>query len=404
MKRSQQSSILSFFQPRSTAPPSADAPPKNSAKGATSPPPPPPPPPPPSNTLPEQPQQQLSPPEPAAAAAHPPRIPLLPSPPSLPSQASIVPVAEHHIPALRRINSLLLPVAYPDSFYSKALNSFTSGLFSRVILWKDSPSSEDEAKVVGGLICRLEPNPFLDQAPAEQQPTSEPLYAIYIQSLALLSPYRSRGLAAAALEHIVASATILPSAGSTIDVRTLYAHVWTENLDALKWYESRGFVREGHQPLQGYYFKLRPDTAWIMRRDIGPGTAAPSAPRISSTNTTTPSVLSSAINLPSISQPPTPIPAPPPRQLSSTSASSAASSSLSFQNARPETEWNDLPDDMVQKPFAAGTNNPPNNSNSNLLSPTPPPGSNGGSAGPSSSRSSSTARKKRTYPAAAFGQ
>src|SRR4051812_22923752 len=112
----QQSSIRSFFQPRQqpkyAAPPSSSATPPTlggETKQTTSQPPPPPPLPP------------LAEPErPATTSLSLPNLPVLALPPTLlPSQASIVPVLAAHIPALRRINSLLLPVAYPDSFYTK---------------------------------------------------------------------------------------------------------------------------------------------------------------------------------------------------------------------------------------------------------------------------------------------
>jgi ribosomal protein S18 acetylase RimI-like enzyme len=369
-------------------------------------------------------------------------VPVLPSPPSLPSGATIVPLAEQHISALRRINSLLLPVPYPDSFYTKALEPLASGLFSRAILWQDSDA--DTPKVVGGLICRLEPNLFVD-AQGHPLPQSNPLptphnaanlaldtpyHAIYIQSLVLLSPYRSLGLAAAALEHIIASAAVLPAAGSSIDARTVYAHVWTENEEGLKWYEARGFSRDA-EPVQGYYFKLRPDTAWIVRRQIGPSpilsslsthnlahTASrpaeahivPGVPASSSPATRSGTVLSSVVNLPPInpSTPPPSAPHPPvasegvstsgpPRRAgpsTSPAPSSVSSSSLSFQKARPETEWNDLPPDMVISGRRSNQQLLPTNNNGN--------GSSGSGA---SSRSSSAARerKKRAYPSAAFG-
>ncbi|KAK3900534.1 hypothetical protein C8A05DRAFT_35818, partial [Staphylotrichum tortipilum] len=338
MSRAQQPSIRSFFQPRRlpeyAAPPSAaasstTAPPQAEGASSTTAPPPAPPLPPTS-----------APPSSTASGkiitipiTLPPNgIPILPSPPSMPSGASIVPLTEHHIPALRRINSLLLPVPYPDSFYAKALDPLASGLFSRAILWQDSDA--DTPKVIGGLICRLEPNPFLDvdgrplpnPAPPAHPPTQStvppntPYHAIYIQSLALLSPYRSLGLAAAALEHIIASALLLPAAGSNIDARTIYAHVWTENGEGLKWYESRGFAREGAAPVQGYYFKLRPDTAWVVRRHIGAHAALmatssttstappPSSSSSSSPPTTRPNVLAAALNLPPTSSPSSSLP------------------------------------------------------------------------------------------------
>ncbi|KAL2262430.1 hypothetical protein VTK26DRAFT_1333 [Humicola hyalothermophila] len=450
----QQSSIRSFFQPRSqpvdTAPPSAAPPSTQDSSDGANPPSPPPVPPPPA----VPPSQPVAPKPVTIPVTLPPNgVPVLPSPPSLPSGATIAPLAEQHLPALRRINSLLLPVAYPDSFYARVLDPLASGLFSRAILWQDSGA--DKPKVIGGLICRLEPNPFLDAQgrplpnpppPPHQQkspavPLDTPYHAIYIQSLVLLSPYRSLGLAAAALEHIISSALLLPEAGSNLDIRTIYAHVWTENEEGLKWYEARGFARQGPEPVKGYYFKLRPDTAWIVRRHIGPSSALqpPSAPPPQSLSThpppptTTPngpgaaSVLAAAVNLPPIASQPPPAAAsapprkgpppsaspapPPPASTSAPVSASASTTSLSFQNMRPETEWNDLPPDMIGgsggRPVmgrSSSSNNNNNNGQQQQQQHLSPPVSMPASG--ASSRSSSTTgrkRRERAYPSAAFG-
>ncbi|KAK4189774.1 hypothetical protein QBC35DRAFT_129264 [Podospora australis] len=457
MSRSQQPSIRSFFQPRSlpayAAPPSnAPSPSQNypnssdgdvaasstpeSAAAALPPVAPPP--------VPES-QKQLArtvlPKTVTGPVSLPPAIPVLPSPPSLPSGATIVPLTEQHIPALKRINALLLPVPYPDSFYAKILEPLVAGLFSRAILWQDSPS--DPPKLIGGLVCRLEPNFFLD-AFGNPLPTSPPplgsntrpgqpivledtpYHAIYIQSLALLSPYRSLGLAAAALEHIIASASLLNAAGASLDPRTVYAHVWTENPDGLRWYEARGFAKDSTEPVKGYYFKLRPDTAWIVRRQIGPGTPiVTTVPPPTNTAARSPpppppptSTLAAAVNLPQhYAQPPgmgsllstthssaapsnsNGVPPPPRRSPSggtyAGTSASTSTTSLSYQKARPEMEWNDLPAEMVMS-------TPTGRGSSSQLAP-PPTGSGPGSG--ASSRSSSSVRKKkeRAYPSAAFG-
>ncbi|KAK0737458.1 hypothetical protein B0T21DRAFT_365244 [Apiosordaria backusii] len=445
MSQPQQPSIRSFFQPRPqpayAAPPSS-APPRNqlqddtqntcddATKSTPAPVPPPPAPPlPPTTESPRYPSPVAAPKSAPIPITLPPTIPVLPSPPSLPSGATIVPLEEQHIPALRRINALLLPVAYPDSFYSKVLDPLVSGLFSRAILWQDSPS--DPPKLIGGLVCRLEPNFFLDSngqplanpppplgsnlKPNASVSLDTPYHAIYIQSLALLSPYRSLGLAAAALEHIIASATLLPAAGASIDARTIYAHVWTENEEGLKWYESRRFSRDTSGPVKGYYFKLRPDTAWIVSRHIGPGSSS-SIPSPQPTITTTtrsplpptqtnPSVLTAAVNLPPmgslLSTTTTAPPKGPPRKSPITSPSSSTTS-LSYQNTRPEMEWNDLPAEMV----AGGSSG-----RGGGLAPPPPRGGGGGGgsgAGSSATSSRSSSRigkkKERAYPSAAFGQ
>jgi ribosomal protein S18 acetylase RimI-like enzyme len=296
---------------------------------------------------------------------------LRPLPPSvaanLPPQADIRPITANDTHALRRINALLLPVAYPDAFYQRAINPAESGPFSRVITWANPG---EEAKVVGGVVCRVEPAVDVTSAGQISQ-------TMYIQSLCLLSPYRSKGLVNAALESIVATALSSPRHA----VKTVSAHVWTENEEGIQWYENRGFKREPH-PIKGYYIKLRPDSAWLVQRSVAAPSettgseAARAAPAIQPPLTggeiPNPGAASSSASINNGKTRP-----PPPR----------SGSGRSFQNQRPETEWNDLPADMA----------------SGLLAPAKKNGSEPGSG--TSSRSSSTVRKKRdrSYPAAAFG-
>lgn len=281
---------------------------------------------------------------------------------SLPREASVRPITPHDINALRRINALLLPVSYPDAFYQRAVDN----PLSRVITWAHDGA---EPKVVGGVVCRVEPptNPNNSSNPGPQN--------LYIQSLCLLSPYRSLGLITAAVDNIIATAV----ADDGLDVRSVTAHVWTENEEGLKWYEGRDFRRDA-QPIRGYYLKLRPDSAWLVSRDV---TASVRASLPSSNPTPPPanpipeSITAAVVNLPPTSGPPRATRPPPSR----------TGSGQSYQNQRPDMEWNDLPDDM-----AAGKLAPPRKG----LGETP---------SGTSSRSSSTARKKRdrSYPAAAFG-
>jgi ribosomal protein S18 acetylase RimI-like enzyme len=336
--------------------------------------------------------QKSAPPLPQAAAAAPP-------PPStnIPPEATIRPVQEQDIPALRRINALLLPVSFSDSFYQNAIDPQTSGPFSRVITWAHDGQ---EAKIVGSIVGILEPPAQLNtsnhnaDAASSARPRPRPPQNLYIRSLTLLSPYRSLGLANAALDHVIATVLSDPN----LDVRTVTAHVWTENEEGLQWYQNRGFEKQGSSPIDGYYLKLRPGSAWLVHRPIQ-ATVSSSLPSPTSANTAaaaaaassvgkqpSPSTTAEIVNLPPISSsspsgahaPPAP---PPPK-----------AKGQSFQNQRPETEWNDLPVDMM---------------GSSLLGPQGRKVVNGSEPTSSaSSRSSSVAGKKkrdRSYPAAAFG-
>ncbi|KAI0400917.1 acyl-CoA N-acyltransferase [Xylaria palmicola] len=405
-----QSSIRNFFRPRQptyVAPPSsrkdrqpttpAPAPPPPTKAASTAP-----------TPIPTPTGTATAAPQPAATAA--------PSrPASLHPQASIARIRPEHVAALRRITSLLLPVNYPDSFYAALADPHSSGAFSRVILWRDDKkSSKAPAKVIGGLVCRPEPSPFhagAADAP-RRSPRSGPTArsdrqpnALYIQSLVLLSPYRGLGLAAALLDEVVADA-----ARSRFACETVWAHVWTQNDEGLQWYTARGFARV--EQINKYYHKLRPDSAWVVRRDIGPaavlgldgarsgadapaeaGTAGPGA-SVTAAVANLPLDTSSSSASPRITPPPPvdalattgshPASRPPPNPLPQ---STQGTPGQSYQNARPKTEWNDLPPEMQLHKSGSG----------NLSVP--------GTGSGASSRSSSAARKKRdrAYPAAAFG-
>ncbi|GAP92527.1 putative gcn5-related n acetyltransferase protein [Rosellinia necatrix] len=351
--------------------------------------------------------------------------------PNLHPQASISRIKPEHITALRRITALLLPVNYPDSFYERLSDPHSSGAFSRVILWRDGKKDKDKdkekEKVVGGLVCRPELSPFHGGSGSEAAATatSQPPNALYIQSLVLLSPYRGLGLAAALLDEVVADA-----ACSGFACETVWAHVWTRNDDGLRWYVARGFARVDE--VRKYYHKLRPDSAWIVRRDIGgpgallgldgsrdatsgevrraggPGGSvtaavanlAPDVAAGASASSTSPgddddddaAAAFSPPSNPAATATAAPHPSRPPlNPLSGGGAGRPAAPGQSFQNTRPETEWNDLPPDMQQQPGKAA------GGGSSLSVP--------GTGSGASSRSSSSGRKKRdrAYPAAAFG-
>lgn len=351
-----QASIRSFFKPK--APSYATAPaPSGSSKDKDSPPkegitvvatevPE-------STASPSDAKSPIAPPPKSTSPTPPPAhaVSVSPAPKSvIPKQATISKILPSHIAALKRINALLLCITYPDNFYHAVLQSTPHPNFSRAILWATSPTTP---MVIGGIVCRLEPSPTTA--------TSE----LYIQSLALLSPYRAYGLATAALDDVINTVVKNPLAENPIT--SLYAHVWTENEDGLEWYKKRGFTVEG-SVVEGYYRRLKPDTALVLRRTLAPSdhirNAASAGP---ATN--------AAANGPPVQGPPPP------------------KTAGSFQTTRPESEWNDLPTDILL-PSRAGTPSIPKASS----------GLNSAVDSAASSRSSSAApkRKKREYPAAAF--
>ena len=55
-----------------------------------------------------------------------------------------------------------------------------------------------------------------------------------------------------------------------MNVKEIYAHVWEANEEALGWYVKRGFELRG-DVVEGYYRKLRPSGARVVRRRVGVG-------------------------------------------------------------------------------------------------------------------------------------
>ncbi|KAJ9663487.1 hypothetical protein H2198_000752 [Neophaeococcomyces mojaviensis] len=159
-------------------------------------------------------------------------------------KATITAVQKVHLDRLRTITATLLPVRYSDKFFSESVNEGSDTAISFVAMYDSRP--------VGWIRCRIEPFPNEEIAT---------YYQIYIQALGILAPYRGLGLASALLQSAVDARE-----QQQFDVRSVWAHVWETNEDALEWYERRGFKRVLLQP--HYYRRLRPSGAWIVRKDL----------------------------------------------------------------------------------------------------------------------------------------
>lgn len=177
----------------------------------------------------------------------------------LPQTLTIAPVTPSTLPAYRRLISLLLPIRYSDKFYYDSIETATSRTIALCALWHDPSAPASEPIVVGGIQCRLSLIPALPSSPGQGQES------LYIQTLATLAPYRYLGVGSALLEAAIEAATAGNGNGV---VRDVYAHVWEANEDALEWYAKRGFVAEP-SVVEGYYRKLRPSGARVVRRRVG---------------------------------------------------------------------------------------------------------------------------------------
>ncbi|KAJ5699094.1 GNAT family acetyltransferase [Penicillium macrosclerotiorum] len=180
-------------------------------------------------------------------------------------------ISTAHIPSFTRITGLLLPIRYPNSFYTATIVDPIIASLSRVALYHDHPvaaapdssASTGTDKVIGGIRCRLEKQESSGSA-QDRVATN-----LYIQTLHLLSPYRGHGVAAALLNSLLFESPLRskgPCQVSNIvkhyNIRSVTAHVHEANEDGLRWYVARGFqVQEGI--VEGYYRRLQPSGAKI---------------------------------------------------------------------------------------------------------------------------------------------
>lgn len=170
--------------------------------------------------------------------------------PLLPSNVLFVPLTEDLVPDFKRLNALMLPVPYPPAFYTESMTEPYHGI-TLMALWRPDGSTEQlrnpqQPRLIGAIRCRLLPSANL-----------------YISTLGLLAPYRSHGIATHLLHRIIAKAS------KEHGVKCVTAHVWEANEDGLEWYKKRGFEIIGKE--EGYYRKLKPSGAMLVRKWIGVG-------------------------------------------------------------------------------------------------------------------------------------
>ncbi|KAF2850972.1 acyl-CoA N-acyltransferase [Plenodomus tracheiphilus IPT5] len=189
-------------------------------------------------------------PSPVALPVQQPSIPQLFALRPLPDNVQLVPLTEEHLPAYKQLNALTLPIPYPESFYKETMTEPHLGV-TLVALWHASPtwgsiSSSEKPQLVGAIRCRILPDSQL-----------------YISTIGILAPYRSHGIAMHLLQTIVKKAVDLHQ------VRCVTAHVWEANEEGLEWYKKRNFETLGKE--EGYYRKLRPHGAFLVKKWIGIG-------------------------------------------------------------------------------------------------------------------------------------
>ncbi|KAK6350350.1 hypothetical protein TWF696_006582 [Orbilia brochopaga] len=209
---------------------------------------------------------------------------------SLPPNVTIRAPTKANIHLLKRINSLLLPVPYPENFYRDVLQRPESEILTRLAFYDDEcvggircrveteaeyraglerfSLSEDKGGPSGSKILQAVPGdsfrrPFHQRANGAES-ESESKRKIYIMTLAVLAPYRSLSIGSHLVNYILATAAKDPS----IDADEAYAHVWVANEGAFEFYRKLGFDVSNGAVVRDYYRRLDPRDAKVVSRRI----------------------------------------------------------------------------------------------------------------------------------------
>jgi len=159
------------------------------------------------------------------------------------------PVNPNNLGTLRKLNQVLFPIKYSDKFYKDVLLPEHQE-FCKLVYYNDIP--------VGTICCRIEP-----------EPKSNDNARLYIMTMGVLAPYRSRKVGSKALEHIIDNAVAARTEALKVGSKSkplvsLYMHVQTSNTDARRFYERHGFIEVGK--IDDYYKKIEPHDAWVLER------------------------------------------------------------------------------------------------------------------------------------------
>lgn len=149
---------------------------------------------------------------------------------------------------------------YPESFYRKLLTDVDAAAVSRLAFW--------DGTCVGGIRGKIEEVDPSQSGGGEGGGNRK--VRVYIMTLGVLSPFRGVGVGRRLVQWVLDGGNGAGKDGVEWEVVEVYAHVWEANVEALEWYVKRGFVVE-EEVLQGYYRKLRPNGAKVVRWKKGSG-------------------------------------------------------------------------------------------------------------------------------------
>ncbi|KAI7596664.1 hypothetical protein KC346_g15046, partial [Hortaea werneckii] len=181
-----------------------------------------------------------------------------PSPlPALPPNIHLRACTQADLPGLKRLNALLLPIPYPETFYREILQDEVTKNLTLLALWHDDPSLKEREKglLVGAVRGRLLPSSSSSASSSSSTSTSSSTWTtrttrsggtptptttarpeeeeageklLYLSTLVLLSPYRGHGIMTCMLRQLTQRAVQL------YGISGVGAHVWEANTEGLE--------------------------------------------------------------------------------------------------------------------------------------------------------------------------
>ncbi|XP_055700285.1 probable N-acetyltransferase san [Phlebotomus papatasi] len=144
-------------------------------------------------------------------------------------------VTPHNVKQLKRLHSVVFPVAYNDKFYVDILEA---GELAKLAYYNDI--------VVGAVCCRVD--------------TSENMRRLYIMTLGCLYPYRRLGIGTVMVNHI------LKYVENDGNFDSIFLHVQVNNEGAIQFYKKFGF--EIVETKDFYYKRIEPPNAHVLQKNL----------------------------------------------------------------------------------------------------------------------------------------
>lgn len=188
---------------------------------------------------------------------------------------------------LKRINDACFPVQYNDNFYREVLQ--LPRQLNKLAYWNDFCVGAVCARICGGpplRVCRQRSRSFhreqqttrteeASQDELERNDDEEPQSTgsnnarLYIMTLAVLAPYRGRGIASQLLQSILDFCQSPSCQQQYVSITEVALHVQISNKDAIRLYTDR-FGFEIGEMIQNYYKRIDPPHCYPLYKKLVP--------------------------------------------------------------------------------------------------------------------------------------